>query len=45
MQLGESESAVNMGAGRGVLKPDVIIAQLRNQVDVRNTAAVFGAMK
>jgi hypothetical protein len=45
MQLGESESVANMGAGRGVLKPDVITAQLRNQAGVRNTAAVFGAMK
>jgi hypothetical protein len=45
MRLGESESVANMGAGRGVLKPDVITVQLRNQVGVRNTEAVFGVMK
>jgi hypothetical protein len=45
MQLGESESVANMGAGHGVLKPDVITVQLRNQVGVRNTEAVFGVMK
>lgn len=45
MQLGELENVVNMEVGHGASKPGVITAQRRNQVGVRNTVAVFDALK